>query len=148
LSRFALSEQALEIARQTVIGIVEATGGERAGIFAGSLFVYRTSANLWKQEAYDAGFEAGRAEVSSRIETGAQPAPASEPRWVYGQGDPVMKAMRERDLSKPILVEEDNEEARDAAIVARWNAASTEERARMISATADRARAAMKKGTS
>jgi len=51
-----------------------------------------------------------------------------------------MKAMRERDLSRPIQSEPEDLESKDKAIAARFNSADPQEAAAMISAAAAKAR--------
>jgi len=118
LAQFRQVEKSLEAARERVRAAAKEKGIKTAGIFAGSTFVLRSSADKWLAEA----------EAEAEARASMPPTPASEPRYAPNVKDPVMAAMRERDLSRsvPVLPETEEEEA------ARINALPAEEKALMV----------------
>lgn len=144
LAKCAQAESDLEHARAAASKIAEKMGRGITGLFKDSQFISRSTGKAWREESYAVGLADGA--------TPTPPVPKSEPepapKYSNPHFNPAAAALRNRDLSQPIPVGLDDEESREQAIVAKWNAASVEERARMISTTADRARAAMKKGKS
>jgi hypothetical protein len=117
MQRVEAAEKQLLEARRAAKKAFKENGNDTEGMFGESVFVLRKNAERWVEEA-----RREKAELTP-------PEPAPKPKTAAQE---YAARMRSRDLSKPLPVEPLSAEAREAAVAARWAAATPEERAKMI----------------
>ncbi len=70
-AELAAAEQGLVKARENMSNTAERHGLPTAGLFSGSLFVWRTTAEKWTEEAERKGCDRGRTEILDALKAAA-----------------------------------------------------------------------------
>ena len=129
MAEVARAEEHLKMARRAARKVFKNTGRDTEAMFSGSTFVLRSSAEKWIAEA--------KAESIKTLLAPDPPKKYESSKIAQARGWAAL-ALREEEESRLVPPAPQDAEAREQAVRARWEAATAEERARMITEVANR----------